>query len=103
MADSKSESKVTLHFEGKLGLRSLPPKAFEANLTIGAVVDRLKRASAITLAPQQQLLLFVTNGSDAFMPAPDQTLSDLFKMFASDVDQIGRCLKIAYCTQVFQG
>jgi hypothetical protein len=95
--------KVTLHFEGKLGLKSINPKAFDAATTVGTLSDKLRKAPGMVLTPQQQLLIFVTSGTDAFMPAPDQTIGDLFRMFGTDVDQIGRCLKVAYCTQVFQG
>ena len=95
--------RVTLHFEGKLGLKTINPKAFDASLTVGSLADKMRKAPGIVLTAQQQLLIFVTSGSDSFMPAPDQTLGDLFRMFGTEVDQIGRCLKIAYCTQVFQG
>ena len=100
-----AEGKVTLVFEPKLGLPPMQPKAFEASTTVGSVVSKLKKAPAFkdAVAPQQQVLLFVTIGSDAFMPAPDQTIGDLVRMFGQDVDQLGRCLKVAYCTQVFQG
>ncbi len=96
-------NKVTLHFEGRLGLNNIDPKSFDASTTIGALANKMRKAPGIVLTPQQQLLIFVTSGTDAFMPAPDQTVGDLFRMFGTEVDGVGRCLKIAYCTQVFQG
>jgi hypothetical protein len=98
-----AEGKVTLVFEGKLGLPSLPPRAFDATETVGGVIDRIKKSKNVAIAPPQQLLLFVTSGADAFMPAPDQPIGDLFRMFGSDVAQVGKALKVAYCTQVYQG
>lgn len=98
-----ADFKVNISFEGKQGLTTPPAKEFPSSVTIGGLIDRVKKVKTLGLLPQQQLLMCVMNGTDTFMPAPDQTVGDLFKMFSVDDPQIGKCLKIAMCTSLYQG
>jgi hypothetical protein len=98
MADA---TRVLLVPTPELGLAKCPTRKEHADTPIGNFTANLTRF--LKLQPNQQLHLFVTKAGSAFIPAPDQTVGDLFKAFGTEHPTDGPSLQLSYCTKVYQG
>ena len=82
-------------------LKTVPQREEKADTPIGHYTQRL--TDFLKLAPQQQLHMYVQKAGSYFIPSPDQTVGDLFKLFGTEHPTEGPALLLSYSTQVFQG
>lgn len=105
MADKKDKGdkgdRVRLLAQPEGALKSVPMRDERPDTAIGNYTQKL--SEYLKLPPQQQLHMYVQKAGSYFIPAPDQTVGDLFKVFATDHVEYGPVLQLSYSTQVFQG
>ena len=100
MSDKKAE-RIKLIATPEGALKTVPIREERPDTAIGHYTQRL--TEYLKLSPQQQPHMYVQRAGSYFIPAPDQTVGDLFKVFATEHPTEGAALQLSYSTQVFQG
>lgn len=99
-------AQVSLTFTTKQGITDhVPDMLRPADMAIGALQQLLFRKLSKRSPTMQMLYVFVMQGSEGFIPTPDQTIGNLAALFArEDATTPGKqVLSLCLSTSIFQG